>query len=403
MQRSDGVATSNAALVNDFRSRFPETWAALVSGIERGLHTGGQFCCARRGQVLGQCAFGEAEPGRPMTVDHALFWLSGGKPVTAFGMAKLWQDGRVALDEPVARWIPEFAAAGKGGVTLRHLLTHTAGLRHVDCGWPEQDWADTITRICESPLEVDWVPGESAGYHTQSSWFLLGEIIQRVTGQTFSGWITETLLRPLGIDRLTFARPQPDSDQRIDSKDTLVISGAEDRPQQAWMWGRDRGELKPRDWHLSPRTWRPSPGSSLMGPAVDVVRFYNAVLAAAAGQSTPRGTTPLWEPPTIEAVISRHRVGEFDQTLQHVVDFGLGVIIDSKRYGPDTVPYGYGAWCSGRTFGHGGSQSSLAFADPVSGIVVAYAFNCQAGEGQHQRRAREVNAALGLDLSRLVD
>merc|ERR1711916_322324 len=73
--------------------------------------------------------------------------------------------------------------------------------------------------------------------------------------------------------------------------------------------------------------------------------------------------TRILQSETVDLMTSRQRVGAFDQTLQHVVDFGLGVIVDSNRYGAETVPYGYSRYCSERTFGHGGSQSSIGFAE----------------------------------------
>ena len=96
---------------------------------------------------------------------------------------------------------------------------------------------------------------------------------------------------------------------------------------------------------------------------------------------------------------SRHRVGQYDQTLGHIVDFGLGFIIDSNQYGADTVPYGYGRYASPRTFGHGGAQSSQGYCDPENELVAAYLFNGRPGEGQHQpglaRSTRRFTATWG--------
>ena len=68
-----------------------------------------------------------------------------------------------------------------------------------------------------------------------------------------------------------------------------------------------------------------------------------------------------------------------DVTFKHVVDWGLGTIIDSKRYGVETVPYGYGRYASDATFGHGGSQSSVGFADPAHGAGRGLLFQRHAG------------------------
>src|SRR2546426_12475631 len=66
-------------------------------------------------------------------------------------------------------------------------------------------------------------------------------------------------------------------------------------------------------------------------------------------------------PQAVEAVVAAHRVGRYDHTFRHVMDWGLGLILNSARYGPDTVPYGYGPYASPRTFGHGGSQCCTGF------------------------------------------
>jgi CubicO group peptidase (beta-lactamase class C family) len=92
-----------------------------------------------------------------------------------------------------------------------------------------------------------------------------------------------------------------------------------------------------------------------------------------------------------------------DRTFQHVVDFGLGFLVDSNRYGANTVPYGFGLHCSPRTFGHGGAQSSMGFADPEHGLVVAWAANALIGEPRHNARNRAINTAIYEDLRLACD
>lgn len=92
----------------------------------------------------------------------------------------------------------------------------------------------------------------------------------------------------------------------------------------------------------------------------------------------------------------------FDHTFKHVMDWGLGFILDSKQYGSDTVPYGYGDHASPRTFGHSGAQSACAFADPEHDLAVAWLCNGLPGEARHQLRQRAINNAIYEDLG-LVD
>src|SRR5215207_5669824 len=127
--------------------RVPRTRQALEAGIGAGLHLGAQLYASLNGKVLADGALGEDRPGVPLTPDHLMLWLSSTKPVTAVAIAQIWELGRLELDDPVARHIPEFAANGKERITLRHLLTHTAGIRMLDTGWHEP-WEAVIARIC---------------------------------------------------------------------------------------------------------------------------------------------------------------------------------------------------------------------------------------------------------------
>jgi CubicO group peptidase (beta-lactamase class C family) len=116
-----------------------------------------------------------------------------------------------------------------------------------------------------------------------------------------------------------------------------------------------------------------------------------------AGGETPGGRRIL-RPETIHALTSRQRVGMYDQTFKHVIDWGLGFIVNSNRYGIDTVPYGFGRYAGESTFGHNGFQSSTAFADPEHQLVVAVVCNGACGDAAHDRRMRAIDAAIYQDL-----
>src|SRR5439155_20765241 len=118
------------------------------------------------------------------------------------------------------------------------------------------------------------------------------------------------------------------------------------------------------------------------GPVRELGRFYEMLL----GHGTLNGRTIL-KSQTVEALTARHRTGMYDQTFGHVIDWGLGFLLNSRMWGHD-APYQYGPHASPRTFGHSGSQSSTAFADPEHGLAVAVAFNGMPGEASHQQRMR---------------
>lgn len=363
---------------HEFEDRFPRASAVIREGIERGLHLGAQVYVSLSGEPVADAGLGEARSGVPMTAETINVWLSAGKPLTAVAIARLWEEGLVRLDNPLTKFIPEFGSHGKDRVTLRHVLTHTGGFRQVDTGWPDVPWEESISRICAAPLEPHWVPGHRAGYHTASSWFILGEILQRLRGRPFATILREEICEPLEMSDTWAAIP---AERFGEYADRLAV-----------MHQREKGTLQPLPWQTRERCASPSPGSSLRGPIRELGRFYEMLLVE--GRA---GERRLLTPQTVSAMTARHRAGLFDETFQHVVDFGLGFIIDSKQYG-ENVPYGYGRYCSPRTFGHGGSQSSLGCCDPERGLVVAFVFNGMPGEPQHNRRSKALVEAIYSDL-----
>src|SRR3954471_23408567 len=161
---------------------LPRTRVVIEDGIADRTHIGAQLYVSLNGQPVADRAFGESRPGVAMTPDTVMLWLSACKPVTAVAVARQWEAGKLRLDDRVADHIPEFGVKGKEPVTIRHVLTHTGGFRRVETGWPDVSWDETIRKICAAPLETDWIIGKTAGYHTTTSWFILGEILSRVTG-----------------------------------------------------------------------------------------------------------------------------------------------------------------------------------------------------------------------------
>lgn len=364
--------------MNQLSDVLPRTADAIAADFAAGQHKGFQMYVSRGGETIAHVATGGASPGVPMTIGTLLSWLSSGKPITAMGIALLWQRSLLSLDDRVSQHIPEFGTNGKETVTIRHLLTHTGGFPNVETGYSQTSWDQTLEAIFAAPLEDDWTIGRTAGYHVSASWFVLGEIIQRVSGQSFEHFVQEAIVKPIGLRDVYFAVSADEAD------------GYGNR--LGWTYRRVGKSLEPLDWHEPPRLDRPSPGSSARGPIRELGRFYEELLSAL------KGNSDLFSAQTVEAMTSPHRVGELDRTFQHIVDFGLGFLIDSDRYGADTVPYGFGRHCSPRTFGHGGAQSSIGFADPEHDLVVAWAANALIGEPRHNARNRAINTAIYEDL-----
>ncbi len=360
--------------------RFPQAYDVVQHGIEEGLHPGWQVCVWRDGEVLVDDAFGEARPGRSMTSQSINMWMSATKPLVAVAFAQLWERGAVNLEEPVAQIIPEFAQGGKEGITFHHLLTHTGCFPQ----FSERDetWEETIARVCALPLETECRPGETAAYHMSSSWYVLGEAIRRLDGRPVEEYLHDEIFVPLGMESWSLGLPEE------------RMSTVADR--LAWTYRRS-----PADGELSPITelntgWglhSPRPASNGRGTARDLTRFYRMMMQGGLW----RGHR-LLEARTVKRLTAPTRIGLYDETFRHTIDWGLGFMVESSRYGVESVPYGFGSHASPSAYGHGGRESSVGFADPTHRLVVAAVFNGMPGEARHQRRMRTFLTNLYADL-----
>jgi CubicO group peptidase (beta-lactamase class C family) len=123
------------------------------------------------------------------------------KTMTALCALMLADRGDLDLDAPVARYWPEFAAAGKDRVLVKHVLSHTAGLPD----WDEPltvtdlyDWPRSTALLAAQPPR--WEPGTDAGYHSVTFGHLVGEVLRRITGQSVGEFFAENVAGPLGAD-----------------------------------------------------------------------------------------------------------------------------------------------------------------------------------------------------------
>ena len=368
----------------------------MEAGLREGLHIGAQAYVSLKGETVADLALGEARPGVPMRPDTLMVWMSSTKPVAAVAVAQLWERGRLELDEPVAAHVPEFAANGKERITIRHLLTHTAGIRGLLGRWEAGAWDEIIAAVCAARPEPDWPAGGKAGYHVATSWYVLGELVRRADehNRPFERYVREMVFEPLGMRDSWVGMPP----ERFRAYGQRI----------GWM--QDTSDPVPRPANPEADTEAGAaacrPGSNGRGPARELGRFYEmmlnhgAVVDGAPAPDSPAGAHPVRVllPQTVEALTAAHRVGMFDVTFKHVMDWGLGFIVNSNRYGADTVPYGFGPHASPRAFGHSGHQSSSGFADPEHGLAVAVVCNGMPGEAKHDRRMRAVHAAVYEDL-----
>ena len=184
-------------------------WAAARELYRSGVHPALQLCVRRNGVVVLDRAIGHARgngPGDPadaakvpVSTDTPFCVFSTSKAITALVIHILQEPGALSVTDRVTDYIPEYAAHGKGETTIAHVLAHRAGVP----GLPKEaldldrisDREFLCRMICEAKPFVK--PGTVLAYHAVSGGFILGEIVQRVTGRTLRDVLAEEILDPL--------------------------------------------------------------------------------------------------------------------------------------------------------------------------------------------------------------
>ncbi len=349
--------------------RIPGAVAVLGAGIREGLHLGAQVYVSVDGVQVADFAIGEARPGVPMTTESMVIWWSMTKPTVAVSMAQLWERGRLDLDDRIADYVPEFGVKGKDVVTIRHALTHMGGFRSADRVTGTFD--EMVAAVCDAPLEPNWIPGETAGYHLTAGMTILGEVIRRIDGRSFDRYVREEVFEPLGMHDCWVGMPED------------RYEGYRERLGTMFRTSTQPPEPIDRLDSLNALT-RCSPGAGGRGPMNQLRRLYEALLLG--GELD--GVRVL-SPQTVEAITSPHRVGVFDKTFRIVNQWALGFGVDS---------YQMGSRCSRRAYGHGGSRSAQAMTDPEHRLVAIAQCNGMCEPEPHQDRFAHFFDALYEDL-----
>ena len=340
---------------------------------EQGLHLGAQLYVSVGGEVVLDVAIGDARPGEALRTDHLMMWYSATKPLTAVAIVQLVEQGRLDLDDRVGRFVPGWGR-GKEACTVRHVLTHMGGFARAETFDADISWDEAIARIAAHPAEFP--PGHAASYHATSGWMVLAEIVRVVDGRPIEDYLAEEVFGPAGMGDTWLGIPVADQERLGDRLAPvhwagLVLPVLEDgalcmRPYHI-------EDIHDRPWHRA----KVQPGGAGRGPAADLGRFYEALLADG-------GARLFRRPASLTLLGACHRAGVVDRTFLSVPPWGLGVQIAGSLSGA----IGY------RAFGHGGMGSSRGLCDPVEDLVLVFVTNGLAGPIEHERRMTEVTNAV---------
>ena len=352
--------------------------------VDEGLSPATQVAIGYRGELLVDATFGAPDDSRFVA-------FSATKALVAGAIWQLIDRGDVDLDAPCARYVPEFATNGKDVVTVEQVLTHTGGFPYAPLGPPAWETrAGRLEAFARWRLTLD--PGASFMYHPTAGHWVLGEIIAAVTDQGHADAIESLVTGPLGLPRLLGIAVE-------DQAGILDAVGVGDVPTPEEMEATfgiavDLNALIPPDVALNALLTLNEPSARALGVpggggvmrAADLALLYQAFL---------HDPGSLWSPEILAAGTRDIRV-TFTDMMGVPANRSLGLIVAGDDGMADRRSFGRTA--SPLSFGHAGAGGQIAFADPASGLSVAY---LTAGMDQHlirQSKRGVAIASLGADL-----
>jgi len=339
-------------------AKLPGVGAAMQAMIERNEIAGAVTAVVTKDKVLHFETTGLADVAakRAMAPDN-LFWIASmTKPVTGVAVLMLQDEGKLNVADPVAKYLPEFAAlktpSGKpANLTITQILTHTSGLGEASGPAAQQarTLADLVPIWLAAPMQYE--PGAQWKY-TQSGINAGARIVEVVSGMTFDVFVEKRIFQPLGMTSTTF---YPSEAQRA----RLVTGYAKNKGTGALESVPPRPEYGPRD--------RPPQGNGgLYSTAPDYARFCQMLLSGGTLDGrrylSADAMKLLATPQTADLPTGFFQAETYGS---RGANYGWGITTSILR-----VPHpGVAAMLSPGTYGHGGAWGTQAWIDPVKGVA----------------------------------
>ncbi len=351
-----------------------DVWKAAVDLYRSGVHPAVQVCLRRHGTVVLNRAIGHARGNGPhdtpetervlATPETPFLIYSGAKGVTALLVHLVAERGAIDLDDPVARYIPGYAAHGKGEITIGHVLAHRAGVGSL----PRE--AFDLDRVNDREFLLDILcsakpfgkPGEFLAYHAVSGGFILAEVVERATGQGLKSLLAEAIRSPLGF-RWTDYGVAPED---IPAMAADYVTGPPVLPPLSLLLTRALGvgldelvELSQDRRFLTAVV----PSANIVTTAEELSRFYEIFR-----RGGELDGVRVMQPQTVRRAITEQSRLEIDLSLGFPTRFGYGLMLGAaflSLFGRDTQ----------HAFGHLGFTNMLAWADPQRALSCAVMTN----------------------------
>lgn len=342
--------------------------------VHEGLLPACQVAIARNGKLGAMQTFGNALQGgmeKPATNDTMFVIMSSTKAFTAASAWILMQEGKLRPEDRIVDFVPEFGANGKEVVTVEQCLIHTSAIPYAP-HW-QKEWADKKRRTERfAQWRLDHTPGEKFVYHVSANFWPIADIVERMSGQSFSDFVRTRIAEPLGLPDLRVGIPASLNDRVTDLKWVGERMTAEDyvkagmKPPRTTAAISEEGVLELNE--LATRT-AGSPSAGGITTAGDIALFYQALL----NDGRSYDGQQIWQPEMLREA-RRVRTGNLtDPYLGHLALRALGIAIaggDGKAN-----LRAFGKTNSPETFGHPGFGGQSGWADPATGISFGYLTN----------------------------
>tara|TARA_B110000285_G_scaffold88788_1_gene101850 strand:- start:919 stop:2073 length:1155 start_codon:yes stop_codon:yes gene_type:complete len=343
------------------QKKLDELLTRVRQEVDEGLLPSAQIAVAKNGKLVAFETFGAA------TNDSLYCVFSSTKAITSAAGWLLIQEGKLDIHQKVSELIPEFSTNDKQDIRIEQLFTHTAGFPHAP--FRPTDWNDKALRYQRfSGWTLNWPPGSRFEYHATSSMWVIAEIIERLSGESFTDYVRTHIAEPLNLPDLYVGCPE-DQHHRIaeishvgkpmTSEDYASLGIAEPPVTEVTeeaLLGFNNTDIRKV----------PVPGGGGIMSAAELALFYQGLIG-----NTQSGET-IWSKETINTATTVLTGGMKDMLTNTPVNRALGVVIS----GDDNRNLrGFGHTNSANAFGHGGAGGQIAWVDPATGISVGYCTN----------------------------
>ena len=369
---------------------FARVALALRRMIPHDASGGAAVCVYHRGECMVDMWAGTRDArGTPWREDTLCFSYSTTKGVASTLLHILADRGQLDYDERVAKYWPEFAAGGKRDVRVRHLLAHEAGLYDirslVDDARRMLDWPYMVRAL--ERAEPVHSPGRASGYHALTYGWLVGELVQRITGKPLAAVLHQELEGPLALDGMYIGLPDAENAR---CADLLDFSGPAtwDEVRRARMLERAIGFGARVDRGLA-RIRLPLRVSSLATALfprgierldMNAPEVRRAAIPSLNGCFTARSLARMYAVLAGGGILGRVRLlsGETLRRATEIQSMGFDRVLPARlqwRLGYHRALSAGSAMLG--AFGHYGFGGSGAFADPRRNLAVAFTVNDQ--------------------------